>query len=81
MERRLAAILVADVAGSRRLVERDEADTFERSRGIRVRITHEPEETNPGHSAIRNLPDDNDDLLDLLAADAFAELIRNTDIP
>jgi hypothetical protein len=38
-------------------------------------------DANPGHSVIRNLPNDNDDLLELLAADAFAELIRNADIP
>jgi hypothetical protein len=52
-----------------------------RSRGVRVRIIHEPVDANPGHSVIRNLPNDNDDLLELLAADAFAELIRNADIP
>jgi class 3 adenylate cyclase len=32
MERRLAAILAADVVGYNRLMEQDEADTFERLR-------------------------------------------------
>src|SRR5215467_140441 len=42
MERRLAAILAADVAGYSRLMEQDEADTFERLRAHRKEL-FEPE--------------------------------------
>jgi adenylate cyclase len=42
MERRLAAILAADVVGYSRLMERDEADTFERLRAHRKEL-FEPE--------------------------------------
>ncbi len=42
MERRLAAILAADVAGYSRLMEQDEADTFERLRAYRKEL-FEPE--------------------------------------
>ena len=42
MERHLAAILAADVAGYSRLMERDEADTFERLRAHRKEL-FEPE--------------------------------------
>jgi hypothetical protein len=50
--------------------------------GSRVRVVHEPElPTNPGHSAIRQLPRDDLNLLDALAADAFTERVSNIDIP
>jgi class 3 adenylate cyclase len=42
MERRLAAILVADVVGYSRLMGRDEAGTFERLRAYRIEL-FEPE--------------------------------------
>ena len=42
MERRLSAILAADVVGYSRLMEQDEADTFERLRALRKEIL-EPE--------------------------------------
>ncbi|WP_274630146.1 adenylate/guanylate cyclase domain-containing protein [Arvimicrobium flavum] len=42
MERRLSAILAADVVGYNRLMERDEVDTFERLRSHRVNL-FEPE--------------------------------------
>jgi class 3 adenylate cyclase len=42
MERKLAAILAADVAGYSRLMERDEAGTFERLRAHRKEL-FEPE--------------------------------------
>jgi class 3 adenylate cyclase len=38
MERRLAAILAADVVGYSRLMEQDEADTFERLRAHRKEL-------------------------------------------
>lgn len=52
-----------------------------RSRGANVRIVHEPMDDNKSHSALRRLPRDDTILLDALAADAFAELIHNTDVP
>src|ERR1043166_4517125 len=42
MERRLAAILAADVVGYSRLMEQDEADTFQRLRAHRTEL-FEPE--------------------------------------
>ena len=42
VQRRLAAILAADVVGYSRLMEQDEADTFERLRALRKEIL-EPE--------------------------------------
>ena len=48
--------------------------------GSRIRVVHEPEPKNPGHSAIRQLPRDDLSLLEALAADAFTELVRNIDI-
>ena len=46
-----------------------------------VRVVHEPEPANPGHSAIRQLQSDDLTLLEALAADAFVEKINNSDIP
>ena len=48
--------------------------------GSRVRIVHEPEAGNLGHAAIRQLPRDELNLLDALAADAFAERVNNADV-
>lgn len=47
-ERRLAAIMIADVAGFSRLMERDESLTFTRLRKIREDITHARVETHGG---------------------------------
>jgi hypothetical protein len=49
--------------------------------GNRVRVVHEPEPNNPGHSAIRQLLRDDLSLLEALAADAFTERVSNSDIP
>jgi hypothetical protein len=48
---------------------------------VRVRITHEPETNNLGHSGIRRLPRDDLTLLEALADDAFTEMVENADIP
>jgi hypothetical protein len=48
--------------------------------GSRVRVVHEPEPNNPGHSAIRQLPRDDLTLLEALASDAFTERVNNIDI-
>jgi hypothetical protein len=50
-------------------------------RGHKVRIVHEPKDSEPAHSAIRRLPPDDLTLLAALAEDAFAEMVRNADIP
>jgi hypothetical protein len=47
----------------------------------RVRITHEPEEKNPGHSGIRRFPRDDLTLLAALADDAFTDMVENAAIP
>jgi len=49
--------------------------------GSRVRVVHEPEPNNPGHSGIRQLLRDDLSLLEALAADAFTERVNNADIP
>lgn len=49
--------------------------------GYKVRIVYDPEQDNPSHAVIKNLPRDELSLLEALAADVFVELIRNADIP
>lgn len=50
--------------------------------GVRVRVTHEPEPPeNEGHSALRELQRADQDLLDLLAADAFVDTRLDSEIP
>ena len=51
------------------------------SRNVRVRVVHEPRETEPAHASIRRLPVDDLILLAVLAEEAFTRLIRNADIP
>lgn len=46
-----------------------------------IRVIHEPEEENRGHSGIRRLQRDNIDLLELLAAEAFVDVVLNRDVP
>jgi hypothetical protein len=49
--------------------------------GARVRITHEPENNNPGHAGIRRMPRDDWTLLAALADDAFTGMVDNATIP
>lgn len=49
--------------------------------GAKIRIVYEPEENNPAHSGIRRLPRDDLILLEALANDAFADMVKNADIP
>jgi hypothetical protein len=51
------------------------------ARSHRVRILHEPEDENKGHCAIRRFPRDDSDLLQVLSADVFTEIIPNISIP
>lgn len=48
--------------------------------GTRVRIVYDPTKDNKSHAVVRNLLREEQSLLDALAADAFVELIHNTDI-
>jgi hypothetical protein len=47
-------------------------------RGHSIRIIHEPEDDNKAHAAVRRMPRDDDQLLELLAAESWCELILNT---
>ena len=55
-------------------------DTCSATAGVKVRVVYEPSRKNPAHSCIRRLPLDDLTLLDALAADAFSELVRNSDV-
>lgn len=55
-------------------------DTCSATAGVKVRVVYEPSRKNPAHSGIRRLPRDDLTLLDALAADAFTELVRNSDV-
>jgi hypothetical protein len=47
---------------------------------VKIRIVHEPEGNNPGHSTIRRLPRDDEMLLAMLAEIVFTELHAAKDI-
>jgi hypothetical protein len=55
-------------------------DTCIATAGVKVRVVYEPSRKNPAHSGIRRLPVDDLTLLDALAADAFVELVQNSDV-
>jgi hypothetical protein len=46
----------------------------------RIRIIHEAEDDNPAHTALRGWPRENDDLLELLAEEAWSDTILNATI-
>lgn len=48
--------------------------------GSTVRIVYDPVSGNSAHSEIRRFPIDDFELLEALAADAFVDLIKNSDI-
>lgn len=50
-------------------------------RNSKIRIIHAPEDGNPGHTEIRQIPRDDDVLLDMLASEAFIDWAMNADIP
>jgi hypothetical protein len=50
-------------------------------RNHKIRIVHEPEDDNAAHVAVRRIPSDDEGLLELLAAEMWAELVLNTDVP
>jgi hypothetical protein len=47
----------------------------------KIRFIHEREDDNEAHTALRGWPRENDDLLDLLAEDAWSGVVLNKDIP
>lgn len=49
--------------------------------GHKVRIVHEPGADNKAHVGIRRMPRDDAELLEILAAEAWAELVLNSQIP
>lgn len=50
------------------------------NRGHKVRIVHEPGVDNKAHVAVRRMPGDDAELLEILAAEAWAELVLNSEI-
>jgi hypothetical protein len=50
-------------------------------RGHKIRIVHEPEDDNKAHASVRQFPRENMELLELLAAVAWSELVRNSEVP
>jgi hypothetical protein len=51
------------------------------NRRHKVRIVHEPTDDNGAHVAVRGWPRDNEPLLELLANDAWSEVILNKSVP
>lgn len=51
-----------------------------KNNGALVKIVYAPSDGNLSHSVIRHFPKDNLTLLEALAADAFCERVRNSDI-
>ncbi len=51
-----------------------------KNRNHKIRIVYEPEDDNKAHSSVRRLPRDDTDLLELLAAETWSELVLNKDI-
>ena len=53
---------------------------FADSRQHKIRIIHEPEDDNEAHTAVRRWPRDNDDLLELIAEEAWNTLLLNKNV-
>jgi hypothetical protein len=50
-------------------------------RGHKIRIVHEPEDDNKAHTSVRQFPREDMELLELLAAVAWSELVCNSEVP
>lgn len=50
-------------------------------RNQKVRIIHEPTTENKAHASVRRIPRDDMELLEILATEAWAELVPNSSIP
>ncbi len=46
-----------------------------------IRVVHEPTDDNKAHVAVRRFPADDMELFQLLAADAWSQVVLNADIP
>jgi hypothetical protein len=53
---------------------------FADSKQYKIRVIHEPEDDNKAHTALRRWPRDNEDLLDLIAEEAWGNYVLNRDI-
>jgi hypothetical protein len=47
----------------------------------KIRIFHEPEDDNKAHASVRQFPREDIELLELLAAAAWSELVLNAEVP
>jgi hypothetical protein len=54
---------------------------FADSKQYKIRVIHEREDDNFAHAALRRWPRDNDDLLDLIAEEAWGTVVLNQDVP
>jgi hypothetical protein len=50
-------------------------------RRYKIRIVHEPQDDNKAHASVRQFPPEDLELLELLAADAWSELVLNSEVP
>jgi hypothetical protein len=50
-------------------------------RGYTIRILHEPEDDNKAHVSLRRWPNDDLEFFELLASEAWSELIMNSSVP
>jgi hypothetical protein len=61
------------------IVERIDIECQARSR--KIRYCHESSADNPAHAALRGWPEDDDELLERLAEDAWCETVLNSSVP
>lgn len=54
---------------------------IERPKKHKIRVIHEEEPDNKAHTAMRGWPDDDEDLLELLAEDTWSKHILNSEVP
>lgn len=52
-----------------------------KERGRKIRVIHERTPDNEAHVAVRQWPRDDEELFQLLATDAWSELVMNADVP
>ena len=50
-------------------------------RPANVRILHNPMDSNPAHAAIHRYPPNDEELMELLASEAFCEIVLNKSVP
>jgi hypothetical protein len=63
------------------MVRRIKDACFADSKQYKIRVIHEREDDNEAHVAVRRWPSDNDDLLALIAEEAWNTLLLNKDVP